>query len=415
MEHQIDQKKMNELLAEISALEKEKPFKKCQSESAEEAIEELLQHQKEVFGIDWKKHAANQENGVQNAFADVKNYLTGLVDQFTEEERKKAIEMDLLTREGEIAILRHGTFPALSKEGLSDDKKFLVMGWQKKTAEHYANLTGKKIKTEIINLTHNLGVLSKSDSAVFISRNLLEMGIWGLGVVALAAVAATIAGLLILTYVESLYAIFQGVLAIGVAILTFIIATVVLAILIPLFLMLKDAISYQLLINTTDDDMAMDGNPVFTHGKWVATFKQGPKTSGEDSKQIIPKQIIFKNKEKKVVGSCIFGGFNVARKRDGALFGTQGALKFKPTKLFPSGAYIGWEVPLTNTIVSGGPNRLLVSANYKGSLSGFSDKTDDDGKTTGVSVNEKTRGQIQGRLNSSSGSVGYMICSFQKK
>ncbi|KAJ7315456.1 hypothetical protein OS493_038637 [Desmophyllum pertusum] len=74
-------------------------------------------------------------------------------------------------------------------------------------------------------------------------------------------------------------------------------------------------------------------------------------------------------------------GFVGMRKRDGALIGTRGALKFKATESFPQGAYLGWSVPLAI-----GSNALLVSATYNGSVSQFSDKTGKHGKQEDTST-----------------------------
>ena len=104
------------------------------------------------------------------------------------------------------------------------------------------------------------------------------------------------------------------------------------------------------------------------------------------------------------VSSSYWSGSLVAQKTSGALFGCQGAFKFAATTCFPSGLYIGWEIPLT---IFGGDNRCLVAADFTGDLGTFSNRTNDHGSASSSST--LSTGSIAARMNASGGSQGYMV------
>ena len=190
----------------------------------------------------------------------------------------------------------------------------------------------------------------------------------------------------------------------GVKVIRLGISVVILAVLVPLFLLMqKNAADIMVILNDTDQDLDLE-DITCTHGKVVGNFKE--RAALENPKPIIPKRqppILGPVTKKILLEGSIQAGFLAARKRDNALIGTQGALKFKATQSFPQGAYLGCRVPL-----SIGSNALLVSANFTGSVSKFSGDTGDHGKQEDTSTGT-ANAKITGRVNSGSGSEAYYV------
>ena len=249
----------------------------------------------------------------------------------------------------------------------------------------------------------------KNDDARYITKKLMEMGMWGLGIFGLKRVWSIVTTLAELTEATEAFAVFEGVIEVGTAVINLAITVVILAVVVPLFIfMTKNAAGIMVIINDTDQDLVLE-DLTCTHGKVVAIFKEN---AAEESPQpIIPKRLppIINPQTKKVVcEGSVQAGFFTVRKRDAALIGTQGALKFKASESFPQGAYIGWSVPLSE-----GSNALLVSATFNGSTSKFSDNTDSHGKQEDTSTST-TNASITGRVNSGSGSEAYYIVNLSQ-
>ena len=375
-------------------------------------MSDLFQEQKDTFGIDWEKAVANGKDGMQDAFFQVKNILIRISEDLSESERYKATELGLLTKDGEISVLRHGVFPALysGTSGADDVEKISVFGFNMEEANRFANAKGDDIKILMKNLITGFNVLGKSSSEAIVAKKMMAMGILFFTTTGGKAVYKIIKTLVHIGEEEEFAAIFDGVVEVGINAIKLGVCVVVLAVLVPLFILMeKNAVSIQLLLNFTGDDMEMDGVPYCTHGKEVCTFMQGDDpTDIEVNKPILPAKLTaFKDG---VDCSGVYAGLFSAQKKDMALIGTRGAFKFKPTKQFPSGAYVGWSVPLSE-----GSNKQYVSSNVEVSLSKFSDQADDKGSSESVSVNVQTGAVIQGRVNSKKGSEGYMIFSFKPK
>jgi hypothetical protein len=84
----------------------------------------------------------------------------------------------------------------------------------------------------------------------------------------------------------------------------------------------------------------------------------------------------------------------------------------KPSgKVFQQKVFVGWEIPLTNTIITGGPNRCLASATFQGTAQAFSDETDRRGSLD--SESRAGRGLVRARMHSGKGSRGYMSVIFE--
>ena len=250
----------------------------------------------------------------------------------------------------------------------------------------------------------------ENDDARYITKMLMEMGIWGLGIFGLTRVWSILTTLAELTEATEAFAVFEGVIEVGAAVINLAITVVILAVLVPFFIfMAKDAAGIMIIINDTDQDLVLE-DLTCTHGKVVAIFKEN--AAEENPQPIIPKRLppVINPETKEVVAELgsIQAGFFAARKRDAALIGTRGALKFEATESFPQGAYIGWSVPLSR-----GKNALLVSATFNGSVSKFSDNTGSHGKQENTSTST-TNASITGRVNSGSGSEAYYIVNLSQ-
>ncbi len=261
------------------------------------------------------------------------------------------------------------------------------------------------MKDLIVNLIRNFQVM-QNDSTRYLVKTFMEAGLWGLGAYGLMAVWRIVRTLAALSEATEAYAVLEGVMAVGVNVIKLGITIVILAILVPLFIyMTKNAAGVMVIINDTNEDMRLIDLHT-THGKVVGIFKEN--AALDNPQPIIPKKLppIINPKTHKVVAEgSIQAGFFAARKKDAALIGSQGALKFDATSSYPKGVYIGWEVPLSQ-----GKNCVLLSADYTGSTSDFSDKTNSDG-TQDISVVSSKNARITAHVNSGSGSEAYYIIS----
>ena len=258
-----------------------------------------------------------------------------------------------------------------------------------------------------MNLIRNFQVM-KNDDARYITKKLMEMGMWGLGIFGLKRVWSIVTTLAELTEATEAFAVFEGVIEVGTAVINLAITVVILAVLVPLFIfMTKNAAGIMVIINDTDQDLVLE-DLTCTHGKVVAIFKEN--AAEENPQPIIPKRLppVINPETKEVIEGSIQAGFFVTRKRDAALIGTRGALKFEATESFSQGAYIGWSVPLSR-----GKNALLVSATFNGSVSKFSDNTGSHGKQEDTSTSTNNA-SITGRVNSGSGSEAYYIVNLSQ-
>ena len=285
---------------------------------------------------------------------------------------------------------------------------YTVWGWKKETVKTFQDARGGKIKDQIVNLIRNFQVM-QNDDARYLVKTFMNVGLWGVGIYGLVQVWKILRTLSELTEATEAFAVLEGVLEIGVAVIKLGITVVILAILVPFFVyMTKNAAGMMVIINDTDQDLVLE-DLTCTHGKVVAIFKENP--AEENPQPIIPKRlppITNPQTEEVVAEGSIQAGFFAATKRELALIGTQGALKFKANESFPQGAYIGWSVPLSE-----GSNALLVSATFNGSTSKFSDNTGSHGKQEDTSTST-TNASITGRVNSGSGSEAYYIVSLSQ-
>ena len=117
--------------------------------------------------------------------------------------------------------------------------------------------------------------------------------------------------------------------------MTMAIAACILAVIVPIFIfMSKNAAGIMVIINDSDEDMRMIDLHA-THGKVVGIFKE--KAELDNPQPILPKRLppIVDPKTKKVViEGSVQAGFFAARKRDSALVGTQGGMRFDATERY---------------------------------------------------------------------------------
>lgn len=377
--------------------------------TTDQIIEDIIEHEKVKTGIDWKAAAAAGPTEWKAATEKAHSYLTGLKDKLTEAEKERAKEMGLLNAQGELPGLTELFADAAQTTAKIPDgaAPFSVWGWKKERAKTFQDARGGKIKDKIVNLIRNFQVM-KNDDARYITKKLMEMGMWGLGIFGLKRVWSIVTTLAELTEATEAFAVFEGVIEVGTAVINLAITVVILAVVVPLFIfMTKNAAGIMVIINDTDQDLVLE-DLTCTHGKVVAIFKEN--AAEENPQPIIPKRLppVINPETKEVIEGSIQAGFFGTRKRDAALIGTRGALKFEATESFPQGAYIGWSVPLSR-----GKNALLVSATFNGSVSKFSDNTGSHGKQEDTSTSTNNA-SITGRVNSGSGSEAYYIVNLSQ-
>lgn len=306
---------------------------------------------------------------------------------------------------GEIApVTRLLTETDVSTANIPDGAKpYVVWGWNTAHAKKFQDAKGDRIKELVLNLVANFQVMANDDTRYMV-KTFIDSGLIGIGMAGVSQVWTIIKALGALTEETEAYAILRGILVVGENLIKLGVTVVILAILVPiLVLMTKDAFGLMVILNDTYQDLDLEDINV-THGKVLAIFKENPEL--KDPKPIIPKKLPpIKNPKtgEVVIEASIQAGFLAVRKMNYALIGAQGALKFKATESFPKGAYLGWSVPLSQ-----GSNALLVSADFEGSVSEFSDTTGSDGKQEDTSTSS-AGAKITGRVNSGSGSKAYYI------
>ena len=280
---------------------------------------------------------------------------------------------------------------------------YTIWGWKVERAAQYQTANGERIKELITNLVRNFQVMGADDERSM-TKMFTDSGLWAIGGFGILKVVQVLRTLYKLTRATEAFAVVSGIMEVGFNVIKIGIAAVVVAILVPLFVyMNKDACAIFVILNDSEDDLDLT-ECYTTHGKVVGIFKENP--AADNPKPIIPKRlppIINPKTGVKICEGSIQAGFFAARKHDNALVGTQGALKFGATTAFPKGVFLGWEVPL-----SGSSNRLLVSVDYSGSTSQFSDKTNDDDKQEDT-ANGSNGAKVVGRVHDAHGSQGYYV------
>lgn len=379
--------------------------------SAEAAMKKIWEHEKKFRGIDWLTVQKNGPDALRGAVAQAQAWLAEQAGKLSETEKQTAREMGWLDSSGNVHDISAAFFDTYSAGDLKPAKfpdgapSYTVWGWNQETVNKYKAARGNDVKKYISNLVQNFQVMEQSDD-VGITKICMDAGIWGFGTLGVVAAFNIIKTLVQLTQATEAYAVLEGIITVGVNVIRLGISIVILAIIVPLMiLMAKDALGLFVIINDTPSNLVMSGTH-FTHGKCIAGFKEN--AAADNQQAIIPAIYEVYNPDARESRKAISAGFLGVRKRDDALIGTQGAISFAATKEFASGIFLGWEVPL-----SIGSNKLLVSASYTGSASGFSGKTDDNGELN--STDKSQAGYtIEGHMNSKSGSEAYAFYTASK-
>lgn len=230
-----------------------------------------------------------------------------------------------------LALFAAGAAPVNTVPIPSSAAPYMVWGWDAAKVTEYENASDDAIKQKVLGLVRQFQAMKDDNTEVMISA-FRKMGLWGMGVVALKAVWRILRAASVISEATEAAAVAEGVAAIGAGAITLGIATCVLAVLVPLFIFMnKNAAAIMIIINHTDEDMAMVDLHA-THGKIVGIFKES--AGIDDVKAIIPKKlqpIVDPKTGKVVLAGAIAAGFFAAKKRDSALVGTQGAMQFAKT------------------------------------------------------------------------------------
>ncbi len=354
--------------------------------TTDQLLTRILQHEKDVHGIDWKAAHAEGSSGIQKAISHYNNHLSELISNLSDNELDTAKSLGIVNADNTPA-----PFP-------DDAPSYPTWGWREETVTAYNALRGDDVKKAVTNLVATFQVMAQDDD-VGIVKTCMQAGIIGFGITGLTAVATIIRTLAALTEATEAYAVLDGVITVGVNVIKLAVSTVVLAIIVPLMLLMeKDAFGLFVIINNTASDLTMNAIS-YTNGKCVAGFKNSDDITNEQA--IIPAVFEMYNPATGQTIKAISAGFLGARKRDNAVIGTLGAMSFAPTTDFPAGIFLGWEVPLLI-----GHNKLLVSANYTGDLSTFADNTQ-NADVLDSTDKSSTGATIEGHMNNTGGSEAY--------
>lgn len=382
-----------ELTAE--ALQAEELIGKFKSMSYQDLLTDIFRHEKEVKGIDWAHMVVDESLSPlqirEKANKQAKIYL-----------RELQAELKLTDEE-----LPDFTRQFLEKTFSASDVQ-VMPAWaiSPEEAKEWKEASGEKLKEMISYRLKIMQSLELTSSPAGYAQLMLSIGIlaWMKKAYNIYS-AARAAGLLRLASVV------KAIKGVTLQATKMFVATIILAVIteILLYLMEKDAVVYMVLINMTDDDLKLN-DQYLTHGKQKVQFVNPAEGTHED-KTLIKRSVTDLGGGE--VDIAYWTGLYVAQKKDMALYGSQGAFRFADCNSYANGAYVGWEIPLTNTFFSGGPNRCLVSANNEGNVGDFSNKTDKHGSLLSESSNSAAK--VVGKMHSGKGSEGYMSVIFEPR
>lgn len=298
-------------------------------------------------------------------------------------------------------VLRDGKTGTVT--ATNDPVPYTIWCWKAESAAAYQTATGERIKDLIINLIRNFQVMGEDDERMM-TKMFIDVGLWALGRRGLLKVVEILKASDCLNKATEAFAVVSGINEVGINVIKLGIATMIVTILVPHFTYpSKDACAVFVIVNDTDDDLDL----IEWHtklGKVVGIFKENP--SADNPKAIIPKRfkpIINPETGNEICKGSVQAGFFAATASNKTLDGTQGALKFRAITSFSKGIYMGWEVPMSES-----SNRLLVSADFSGSTSQFSDKINEEDKQEDTS-NGSNDARVVGRVHSANGSAGYYL------
>lgn len=349
--------------------------------SKAELLEDILRHEKEHRGIDWRALFAQGAPGRAEARRLAHQHLRRLCSELED----AGIEVPELTRR-------------VTAVGSDDVQPMPEWAIDRAEADKWVNAVGDGLGDMVLYRLKVLQALELSSGTAAWTTLTASIGV-------LAWMkrgydfykAARIAGL------ARLAAIADGIKNVTVAATRVFVATVIIAVIaeILFFLSQKEAVVYMVLVNLTDDTLELK-DIVLARGKQTVQFEEPL----EQKKALLPRDHIPGLGPE---DDSFWIGLFSAQKRDGALIGTRGAFNLQPSGgLFPSRVFVGWEIPLSGLF--GGPNRCLTSATFTGNVDEFADKTQNEGSLQSESANGN--GRVRARMHSGSGSEGYMSVVF---
>jgi hypothetical protein len=357
----------------------------------EERVRAIFEHEKQYRGIDWVALYAKGPAGRMEAARLAHDHLQDFAKQNGLTDKDIPSEVHAL-----MAPLKAAAAGNIAP-GLLGDGTDVMPIWPMDAAglQRWTNATGGDIKDLIatqISAMQSIQTVQNNPSLIAQISVGICVTAWVYAAYQTYVAIAAVAG------ATEVYAVLMGVMAVGGAVVTLAVATVFLAVLLPILLiMLKDATCYMAIVNASKDDLNVEGDVYLTHGNLNIQF-----TDYQQNRRI-PAISQITDPSGKVIATTYWCGFLVAQKKEAALYGSQGALKFSATPSFPKGVFVGWEIPLT---VFGGDNRGMCALDFTGSTGDYSDATNDHG--TGETLSPGLNGAwARQRMNASGGSQGY--------
>ena len=296
--------------------------------------------------------------------------------------------LDLLGNEGE-ANPNLASIP-------SGATAFPCLGWTLEQAARFQNAEGDEIKRIIFKIIRAFQMAENCDEGS-LSHLFMDVGLLGIGVEVVYAVWE------FLKVLDTATSMALAIAEFGIKAIQYAMSVFVLGILVPIVVHAKqDAAGVFIVMNDTFEDMKLEALAV-THAIITGIFKEN--RNKNERLAIIPKRQkpVYKENSVKMNDGAVFAGFMVMRKKDSALHGPNGALKFSASTDYPNGVFAGWEVPIGEE-----HSRLLVSADFIGGVEAWSNKTKDEGKQEDKSQSS-TQAEITGRVNSGSGCPAYYV------
>ena len=357
----------------------------------QQEIQKILDFEKEKYGIDWLTFY----NGDNSSDENIKKRFSEFDIDFDINHFRENPQY-LLTCAERITGRR-----SASEEGSSvaNFTFYNSKGENKLMIDYVQGLSGNDLKKYIVQLTQKLQMVQPDWDAMQISYTLVGIGISAIGGAWAKGTAIALKG-----GAKILKACAQGVSAIGgVAAVVAIVTIALAAILLPfLIFMNKTAEMLMLVLNRTDNNLQMES--YFKHGKMVQ----------------YPEELIIEGSTSKTVsivaGEEMEGGYEICNagmvfvsKRDKALYGVEGALKFtfeNNSTSFPNGVYLGFSVPLAQ-----GKNAGFISWDSYNSPEDFFKKKYDK---FGLNIQQKDSSKlIQCRIDKDGGGEPAMIAIIQ--
>lgn len=376
------------------------------SMSYPQLLDSIAQHEITHRGIDWRKAAAGGEAGIRAAMDAARAHVDQRIAALTPAERARATELGILDANGRVPVLEAlRTADPTPLPVPSSAQPYPCWFWSADRAASYAGLTGDPIAASITQLVATFQVMENDDEQGVV-ETMMNAAIWGFGVNGIVAVYNVIRTLATLSEATEAYAVFEGVIAVGINVIRLAISVFVLAILVPIVLLMqKDAAAIMVLINNTSNDLVLQ-DLFCEHGQVVGMFENSTPVPPAAPQAIIPKVFPMYDPTTQQTINTVAAGFFMAQKMPSALIGTVGAFQLNSTPDFPKGVNIGWSVPLAF-----GSNGVLVDASNTGGLESFADQTESQAMQSSSST-ASTGAKVTANVNSASGSEGYMIVNF---